>query len=422
MHFKENTILALNGIRSNKMRSILTMLGIIIGIASVITIVTVGNSMTNSISSALNDMGANSIEIYVTGKSDENGTIDYNREKEEADLLSDEMIKEDNDMFSDKIDAYATSVYAGEAESTNGRNKAMGTIIGTNAGALKIQNIDIVAGHSLNEREVSGIKNVVVISDKFAEKLFPGTPLNDILSKEIKVKHNEGQNTFNVVGIYHYEVKGFAANMVGDTTTDIFVPIGVAKKISNQKLDGYRYIQIRGNSSVTDCELFSKQTADFFNKRYYRSNKYFEVQSQNYDSMIKQSQSMMDTMKLAIGLIAGISLLEGGIGVMNIMMVSVTERTREIGTRKAISTKNSAIRVQFIMEAVILCLIGGIVGILLGTALGYIGSNLLGQPTFPDLKTVLIAVGFSMAIGIFFGYYPANKAAKLNPIEALRYE
>ena len=131
---------------------------------------------------------------------------------------------------------------------------------------------------------------------------------------------------------------------------------------------------------------------------------------------------MMGTVQIAIAVIAAISLLVGGIGVMNIMLVSVTERTREIGTRKALGAKNSAIRMQFIVESVIICLIGGLIGIAVGMALGYGGAKLLGFPATPSLSAILIAVGFSMAIGIFFGYYPANKAAKLDPIEALRYE
>ena len=140
------------------------------------------------------------------------------------------------------------------------------------------------------------------------------------------------------------------------------------------------------------------------------------------DSMIGQMTATLGTMKMAVSVIAAISLLVGGIGVMNIMLVSVTERTREIGTRKALGAKNSAIRVQFIVESMIICLIGGVIGVLLGTTLGRLGSVVLGAPSWPSPVVVLVAVTFSMAIGVFFGYYPANKAAKLDPIEALRYE
>lgn len=162
--------------------------------------------------------------------------------------------------------------------------------------------------------------------------------------------------------------------------------------------------------------------AESFLNKYYKNNKNFQITSMSMESMLSTVDTMMGTLNIAIAVIAGISLLVGGIGVMNIMLVSVTERTREIGTRKAIGATNGDIRMQFVVESVIICVIGGIFGIILGTLLGYFGSSLLGVVALPSLPYVALAVGFSMAIGIFFGYYPANKAAKLDPIEALRYE
>jgi putative ABC transport system permease protein len=138
--------------------------------------------------------------------------------------------------------------------------------------------------------------------------------------------------------------------------------------------------------------------------------------------MISGVSNMLGTLSIAISVIAGISLLVGGIGVMNIMLVSVTERTREIGTRKALGARNSDIMAQFITEAIIICVIGGAIGIILGLLLGDFGANLLGYPAAPSMETIIIAVAFSMLIGTFFGFYPARKAAKLDPIEALRYE
>ena len=143
---------------------------------------------------------------------------------------------------------------------------------------------------------------------------------------------------------------------------------------------------------------------------------------QNFNDIMSQMDQILSYITIFVVFVAAISLLVGGIGVMNIMLVSVTERTREIGTRKALGAKNSAIRLQFIVESVIICLIGGIIGIALGMLMGYSGAALLGFPARPSVQAIVIAVGFSMLIGVFFGYYPANKAAKLDPIEALRYE
>lgn len=421
MYLMENIALAINGLKANKMRALLTMLGIIIGISSVIAIVTVGNAMTSSVTNMLNGMGANSIQLQITDKPDEHGNTNWNRPYEDEDMITDEMIEQYLMSFGDKVYAWAASTSLGTAQAINGRNQASGYVQGTNAGAIKIQDVDIVAGHFLNDREVDGAKNVVVLSDAFIKKLYPGRPVQEALGKEVKLRLNQGTYTFTVVGVYKYEISGFAATMSGDTSTNIFIPITVAKQIGDTK-DGYYWLQIKASDQVTDSQKFAQQSEDYFNKRFYRSNKYIEIMAQSMDSMIGEMNGMMSTMSLAISVIAGISLLVGGIGVMNIMLVSVTERTREIGTRKALGARNSAIRVQFIVESVIICLIGGAIGVALGASLGYLASSALGFATMPTLSIVFVAVGFSMAIGVFFGYYPANKAAKLDPIEALRYE
>lgn len=422
MMLRENIHLAINGLIANKLRALLTMLGIIIGISSVIAIVTVGQAMTGSVTSLLNDLGANSIQLYLQDKPDEYGNTDYSREWEDDDMLSDQMIDAYLDAFSDKISAWAVSSSVGTGQAMNGRNQTNGDVVGTNADALKIQNIPIIAGHFLNEREVGGMKYAAVISDRFIQKLFPAMPVQQALGKEIKLRLNQGIYTFTVVGVYHFELSGVLGNMAGDTTSTVFIPITLAKQITGSTQGRHYGLQIKGSDKVADSKLFAEQTAKYFNDHFYRNNKYIQVQAESMDSMIGQMTSMMSTMSIAISIIAGISLLVGGIGVMNIMLVSVTERTREIGTRKALGAKNSAIQIQFIVESIIICLIGGVIGVALGTALGLTGSSLLGFPGWPSPLIVIIAVSFSMAIGVFFGYYPASKAAKLDPIEALRYE
>ena len=166
---------------------------------------------------------------------------------------------------------------------------------------------------------------------------------------------------------------------------------------------------------------FALKVKEFMN-RYYHNNRNFTISTFSLASLVSSLTSMLGTVSTAISIVAAISLLVGGIGVMNIMLVSISERTKEIGTRKALGATNGSIRVQFIMEAIVLCLVGGILGIGVGIIGGSIGAKVLGYEASPSISSIIAALIFSMAVGVFFGYYPANKAAKMNPIDALRYE
>ena len=204
-----------------------------------------------------------------------------------------------------------------------------------------------------------------------------------------------------------------------DPVTDLYIPMETARKLGNQS-PGYQNFTVV-TSTDADTTVFLEEVEDFF-ASFYTRNESWTVTASSMETLVEEMTEMLDSVKLAIAAIAAISLLVGGIGVMNIMLVSITERTREIGTRKALGARQSAILLQFITEAVVICLVGGALGVALGVGLGSLGASLLGYAAKPSPAAILLAVGFSMAIGVFFGYYPARKAARMDPIEALRYE
>lgn len=425
----ENIALAISGLLSNKMRAILTMLGIIIGISSVIAIVTVGDSLTNSVSSSMQAMGANNITVGLQQKSEEAeegsggavfGRPGRMRQPEAEDLITDEMLQELRGKYPDQIKAYSMSEAVGNGKAQSGDLYANINITGVNVEYFEIDELDMLSGRTLSDKDVEKSKHVAVVSDKLVNNMFDGD-ISSALGSTIDIKLNSKYDTYTIIGVYEYSASsfGFSSDSEEDITTEMYIPISTAKN-QNHSEDGYQQFTIL-TTTETDSTAFLEQVERFFDF-YYSRNEKFGISAFSMESMIESMTEMVSTISLAISVIAGISLLVGGIGVMNIMLVSITERTREIGTRKALGATNGSIRLQFIVESVIICLIGGIIGIFLGIVLGNIGAKLLGYSASVSFVSILVAVTFSMAIGVFFGYYPANKAAKMDPIEALRYE
>ena len=423
MLFFENIALAISGLLANKMRALLTMLGIIIGIGSVIAIVTVGNSMTNSITESMQSMGAGNITVSLTQKSDSDATeggmtlLFRPQQYKEEDLITAEMIDAYRSDFSKNIFAISLQQSLGSNTATLNQSEAPVNLVGVNAETKTVSSIEITNGRFLSDADSQKEKNVAVVSDKLCEKLFP---MQDPIGRSFELQYGNKVYTFYVVGVYPYQNDGFTITASDETpTTALYIPLGTAKKMGSSA-DGFSSFTVV-RTADTDSDMFLVQTKSFF-ASYYARNNSFTVTATSMESFVEQMTEMTATVSLAIAVIAGISLLVGGIGVMNIMLVSITERTREIGTRKALGATNGSIRVQFIVESVIICLIGGIIGIAVGLTLGAIGTKMLGYAASPSIGIILIAVTFSMCIGVFFGYYPANKAAKMDPIEALRYE
>ena len=425
----ENVKLAFQALLANKMRALLTMLGIIIGIGAVIAIMTVSSSLTNSISDSFQEMGANNITVGLkqTSSTTETrsnglkfGAANRNSMVEKEDLITDDMLSELKTEFSDKIDAIAISETVASGTVHDGSNTANISISGINSEYFSSDDVTLLAGRRLTSDDNTGKKKVIMISDKVVDQIFDGDS-QKALSQKIQVEIDGVYYQYYVVGVYKYESNNsFSSSSDEDITTTAYIPI-LTGKAQTHSDEGYQQFTVVTKSGIDSISTFATQIENFF-APYYSSNEDYKVSTTTMESMTESMSDMIGTVSIAISFIAGISLLVGGIGVMNIMLVSITERTREIGTRKALGAKNSSIRFQFIIESMILCLIGGILGIFVGFLLGAIAASILGYSAAVPVAAILVAVGFSMVIGIFFGYYPANKAARMDPIEALRYE
>ena len=410
----ENIRLSLSSLRMNKMRSFLTMLGIIIGIGSVIAIMTVSSSLTSSISSSFDDMGANNVTVGLQQTEDSSGDMT------EEDRISDEMLQALKQSFSKEIRDISISETLSSGTIKEGANYANVNVIGINTGYYEANETTLLAGRRLTEEDIEGKKSVVMVSDKVVDNMFDGDS-DAALWQKIKVDMNGKYYTYYIVGVYEYDAStSFSSSSEKDVTTTAYIPLTTAKEQAHSD-EGYTQFTVVTTSEVGEVSTFASRLEMFF-LSYYWDNADYEVSTTTMESLTESMNEMIETVSIAIAFIAGISLLVGGIGVMNIMLVSITERTKEIGTRKALGAKNSSIRLQFIIEAIVLCLIGGLFGILLGVGLGSIAASVLGYSASAPIGAIVIAVAFSMFIGVFFGYYPANKAAKLNPIDALRYE
>ncbi|SFC41127.1 ABC transporter permease [Clostridium uliginosum] len=424
MFIKENILLAIAGIKSNKMRSLLTMLGIIIGISSVIAIVSIGSAITSSVTKTMGEMGASNIEIGITEKTEDGQGNMYSRstkKPEDNDLISTEQINSLKETFSDRVSNIALTERKEQGKIKDGYLYANVSITGVNDGYKDVRNVKMINGRFISDKDLKGSRKSAVVSDKLVANMFKG--VGDPLGKEIKFYAQDTVETYVIVGIYKYEASPFGGDggmtsSEKDRQTNLYIPVTTAK--ASQKNKNYSYLTVKPNNNV-DSEKLVKDMEKYLEKLY-KNNKNWTTYVYSAKSEVESFTSALQMISLAISVIAAISLLVGGIGVMNIMLVSVTERTREIGTRKALGAKSSYIKMQFITESIIICAIGGIIGITLGIGFGVIACILLKAPIAISISTILISFTFSMAIGVFFGYYPAKKAASLDPIEALRYE
>jgi putative ABC transport system permease protein len=398
----ENIKIAFKSILSNKMRSLLTMLGIIIGISSVISIVSIGDSMKEVMDDIYKNFGKNRAVLYV-GNIEDFRTTDffYNDDLE--------ILKE---RFSEKL-AYICPSDSLRSDVTAGRNTIKLNMEFIDSGYDKVQQIKMLYGRMINSKDIERKSKVVVLEQKAALKLFGK---DNAVGKTIRVKIDNNMEDLLVVGVYKIEQSPLLTLMQGQSNYEnSFIPytMPTSSYYAYYALD--IFIDEKYSMAITGDEIINYIAR--MKNRTPENYIYYTVEEEQ-----TQVESVVTGLSVAVAAIAAISLLVGGIGIMNIMLVSVTERTREIGIKKALGARTKDVLFQFLIESATLSAIGGIVGTITGIGLVMIGGSFISIPVVVNPASIILAVVFAMVIGIFFGYYPAKKAANSDPIEALRYE
>ena len=400
--------ISLRALRVNKMRSSLTMLGMIIGVGAVIAMLAVGTGARQKIAEQISSIGSNLIMV-LSGASTSGGIRMGAGTQPTLSLGDAEAVEKE----CPSVQAVAP-ILGGTAQIVYGNQNWSTGVTGTSPNMLIVREWSLASGRAFTEDDVKGATKVCLIGQTIVDNLFGSI---DPVGQVIRIK----KIPFTVVGVL--EAKGQSPN--GQDQDDaIFVPITTAqKKLFGTAFPGMIRLMSVKARSAEDLTKAEKEITELLRQRHRlspRQENDFTVR--NLTQMLQTAEESTKVMTLLLGAIASVSLVVGGIGIMNIMLVSVTERTREIGIRMAVGAKTWDIRLQFIIEALTLSMIGGIIGIVIGISASKVLSNLAGWSIVVSPFSVFLSFGFSGLVGIFFGFYPAYKASLLDPIEALRYE
>lgn len=414
MNILESLKISLSSLVSNKLRSLLTMLGIIIGVASVIALQSIGQGTIDTAQKKLEQAGTNLLTVAPNSQSFGGivlpNTSNANLTLEDADAMQDTT-------RITKASSVAAEVQTG-GQIVAGSKNTFGPAIGTTADWTSVRDATLASGEWFTTDDVNSAHTVVVLGATVAQTLFGDA--DSSLNQKIRVN----RQSFTVVGVLN--PKGGTG--FGSIDSQIYVPITTAqKRLSGNRPGGatstgktVSQIVLKA-SGTNDVDLLISQVTDLLRERHKINGTNDDFKITNQQDQLQAAKDQQATYNTFLIVIASISLFVGGIGIMNIMLVTVTERTREIGIRKAIGAKPLDILVQFMIESVTVCLVGGLIGVGVGIIASFV-VDATYQHTVLSTAIIFVAVGFAVAVGLFFGIYPARRASRLNPIDALRYD
>lgn len=408
MNFLQTLKIALRALRTNKMRSFLTMLGIIIGIAAVIAMMAVGTGASHVISQQIASIGSNII-LVLPGSMTSGGLRTGSGGVQT--LTSDDARAI---MAECPSVAYAAGTIRTSGQIVSGNMNWSSVIMGGPPELFEIREWPVVSGRPIGQEDENGALKVCLLGQTVVENLFGSA---DPVGSIVRIK----KIPFTVIGVL--DRKG-QSPQGQDQDDAVFVPLRTAQRnlVRSQRAGVVGSITVKAKSEELIKSAENEIKALLIQRHRIGSDREPDFSTRNLSEILAVAEQSSKAMSMLLGAVASISLIVGGIGIMNIMLVSVTERTREIGIRMAIGAKKSDILLQFMTEAVLLTMLGGLIGIALGAGGAMAVSRMLEWPTMISYQSIAIAFVFSAAVGIFFGFYPAKKAAGLNPIDALRYE
>ncbi|MES2296764.1 MAG: ABC transporter permease [Pseudomonadota bacterium] len=407
MNFLQVIVEAFRSMNANRLRTVLTMLGIVIGITSVVLLLALGDSMQRFIGAQLEQLGTNMLFVVPGG----NRAQQQRMRAGAAPALT----RQDADAINalPSLEGAAPAMQGGFKLSA-GNETSTSTVHGVTPAMFKIRNWKLEQGSAFSESDVRASARMVVIGQKVADQFFYKI---DPLGKTIRIENV----AFQVVGVLHGEGKQVDG---GDLSDLVLVPITAARAnlIRNPFPDNVHYVIAQGKSGQNLQDAIEDINELLRDRHHIKLDEPDDFHVENLASFAEVAKKISAGIAALLGLIGAISLVVGGIGIMNIMLVSVTERTREIGIRMAIGAKPRDVLLQFLAEAVVICLVGGIVGITFAAA-GAAAITSTGKfDVFVTSSAVIVACGFSSLVGVFFGFYPARRASRLQPVDCLRYE